>query len=61
MILSIGAVLGIASGYYSGTVDNIIQRVIEFLRTIPTIPLWMSLSAAVPADWPGWMARFKDY
>ena len=30
----------------------IIQRVIEFLRSIPTIPLWMALSAIVPRDWP---------
>ena len=29
----------------------VIQRVIEFLRSIPTIPLWMGLAAALP---PGW-------
>jgi peptide/nickel transport system permease protein len=33
-------------------VDNAIQRVIEFLRSIPTIPLWMGLAAALPMDWP---------
>jgi peptide/nickel transport system permease protein len=52
MSLFIGILLGGISGYYGGLIDTIIQRVIEFLRTIPTIPLWMSLSAAVPADWP---------
>ncbi|MBL7200965.1 MAG: ABC transporter permease [Anaerolineae bacterium] len=52
MSLFIGVLLGGVSGYYGGAVDTIIQRVIEFLRTIPSIPLWMALSAAVPADWP---------
>ena len=49
--LAIGAVLGIASGYYSGTVDNIIQRVIELIRAFPSVPLWMALSAAIPLSW----------
>jgi len=48
----LGIIIGGVSGYYGGTVDTIIQRVIEFLRSIPTIPLWMSLSAALPANWP---------
>jgi peptide/nickel transport system permease protein len=52
MSLIIGILLGGISGYYGGVIDTIIQRVIEFLRTIPHIPLWMALSAAVPADWP---------
>jgi len=51
MSLSIGAVLGIVSGYYSGTVDDIIQRVIELIRSFPSIPLWMALSAAIPLSW----------
>jgi peptide/nickel transport system permease protein len=50
--LTIGIVLGGISGYYGGTLDTIIQRVIEFIRTIPSIPLWMALSAALPPDWP---------
>lgn len=50
--LSIGTVLGIASGYYGGIVDEIIQRLIELVRAFPSIPLWMALSAAVPAGWP---------
>ena len=48
----LGCILGGISGYYGGTPDLIIQRVIEFLQNIPGIPLWMALSAAVPADWP---------
>jgi peptide/nickel transport system permease protein len=48
----LGCVLGGISGYYGGTVDVLIQRAIEFLRCIPTIPLWMTLSAALPPHWP---------
>jgi peptide/nickel transport system permease protein len=50
--LTVGVILGGVSGYYSGRIDTIIQRVIEFIRTVPNIPLWMALSAAVPKDWP---------
>jgi len=46
--LFFGILLGGLSGYYGGQVDNIIQRVIEFLLAIPTIPLWMGLAAAIP-------------
>ncbi len=50
--LILGIVLGGISGYYGGRVDTIIQRTIEFIRTIPSIPLWMALSAALPPEWP---------
>lgn len=50
--LVLGVVLGGISGYFGGLADTIIQRVIEFIRTIPTIPLYMTLSAALPRDWP---------
>ena len=48
----LGNLLGGISGFYGGTTDNLIQRVIEFIRSIPTIPLWMGLAAALPTDWP---------
>jgi len=48
----LGCILGGISGYYGGTVDMIIQRSIEFLQSIPTIPLWMGLAAALPPKWP---------
>ncbi len=48
----LGILLGGISGFYGGTVDNLIQRIIEFIRSIPTIPLWMGLAAALPTDWP---------
>jgi peptide/nickel transport system permease protein len=49
--LFLGILLGGLSGLYGGVVDNIIQRLIEIFRSIPTIPLWMGLAAALPGDW----------
>ena len=51
MSLVIGLVVGGLSGYYGGWFDLIVQRIIEFLRSLPTIPLWMGLAAALPRDW----------
>jgi len=51
MSLVLGVVLGGFSGFYGGIADTVIQRVIEILRSIPTIPLWMGLAAALPRDW----------
>ena len=50
--LFLGILLGGLSGYFGGAVDTIIQRIIEFLRSVPTIPLWMGMAAAVPLNWP---------
>jgi peptide/nickel transport system permease protein len=47
----LGVILGGISGYFGGTVDEIIQRTIDFLISIPGIPLWMALSASLPRDW----------
>jgi peptide/nickel transport system permease protein len=49
--LLLGVLLGGVSGLYGGWVDTLIQRVIEVLRSIPTIPLWMGLAAALPNTW----------
>ncbi|HZQ98535.1 MAG TPA: ABC transporter permease [Chloroflexota bacterium] len=49
--LALGVLLGGVSGYFGGLTDVVIQRVIEILRSIPLIPLWMGLAAAVPKDW----------
>ncbi len=49
--LIIGLVLGGISGYVGGMIDNLIQRMVEIVRSFPTIPLWMILVAALP---PGW-------
>jgi peptide/nickel transport system permease protein len=49
--LFLGVLLGGMSGFYGGWVDTFIQRIIEIFRSIPTIPLWMGLAAALPRDW----------
>lgn len=46
-----GLTVGVISGYFGGWIDNAIQRLIEILRSFPSIPLWMALSAALPSDW----------
>ncbi len=50
--LMLGITIGGVSGFYGGFVDILVQRVIEFIRSIPTTPLWMALSAALPTDLP---------
>jgi peptide/nickel transport system permease protein len=47
----LGLIIGGISGFFGGTVDDAIQRFIEFIRSIPTLPLWMALAAALPKDW----------
>ncbi|HMH54077.1 MAG TPA: ABC transporter permease [Candidatus Acidoferrum sp.] len=49
--LILGVFLGGLSGFYGGVTDTLIQRTIEILRSIPTIPLWMGLAAAMPREW----------
>jgi peptide/nickel transport system permease protein len=49
--LILGVVLGGISGYYGRMIDTVIQRIIEILRSMPTIPLWMGLAAALPSTW----------
>jgi peptide/nickel transport system permease protein len=47
----LGLIIGGISGYVGGAVDDAIQRFIEFIRSIPTLPLWMAMAAALPRDW----------
>ncbi len=47
----LGCLFGGISGFYGGVVDVVIQRIIEYLISIPTIPLWMALAAAIPRNW----------
>ena len=47
----LGVLLGGISGYRGGLADLLIQRLIEFLRAMPPIPLWLALAAAVPSTW----------
>ena len=48
---TVGLAIGGISGYLGGPVDNFLQRTIEFIRSIPTLPLWMSLAAILPKEW----------
>ncbi|HET6486910.1 MAG TPA: ABC transporter permease [Spirochaetia bacterium] len=48
----LGCLIGGISGFYGRTTDMVIQRIIDFLISLPTIPLWMALSAALPPKWP---------
>ncbi|MDI7278234.1 MAG: ABC transporter permease, partial [Anaerolineae bacterium] len=48
----LGLILGGISGYFGGAIDEVIQRIIDVLISLPTIPLWMSLAAALPQAWP---------
>jgi peptide/nickel transport system permease protein len=49
--LALGLILGGISGYYGGRTDMLIQRVVELVISLPTIPIWLGLSAALPQEW----------
>jgi peptide/nickel transport system permease protein len=48
---AIGITIGGMAGYFGGLFDSIVQRLTEILRSIPELPLWMALSAALPVTW----------
>ena len=47
----LGLSVGGVSGYFGGRVDDVVQRLIEFIRSVPDLPLWMALAAVLPPDW----------
>ncbi len=47
----LGIVIGGLAGYHGGTLDLIVQRIIEVLQSLPSIPLWMALAAIMPVTW----------
>jgi peptide/nickel transport system permease protein len=47
-----GLSLGGIAGFFGGMIDEVIMRVIDVFVSLPTIPLWMSLAAALPQNWP---------
>lgn len=53
LTMVLGIVVGGIAGYAGGIVDLAVQRFIEVLQSIPKLPLWMGLSAALPASWSG--------
>jgi peptide/nickel transport system permease protein len=46
--IAIGSIVGVASGYFGGNIDNVIQRFVEFINAFPQLPLWMTLASIVP-------------
>ncbi|GLQ56171.1 ABC transporter permease [Devosia nitrariae] len=51
LAFALGVTLGGISGYFGGVVDTVIQRIVEFFMSIPTLPLWLGLAAALPTNW----------
>ena len=49
----IGSSVGVISGYYGGTIDNVMQRFVEVVMSFPELPLWMALVAVIPKTWSG--------
>jgi peptide/nickel transport system permease protein len=49
--LTLGTLIGGVSGLVGGTLDNLVQRLIEILMSVPTLPIWLGVAAAVPPDW----------
>lgn len=52
LTFALGLLLGGLSGYFGGLVDTVVQRLVDLILCIPTIPLWMTLAAALPRNWP---------
>ncbi len=55
---SLGIVIGGLAGYYGGVVDLVVQRIIEVLQSIPSIPLWLALAAIMPVTWSPLLVYF---
>src|SRR5690606_18674792 len=45
---TVGTLLGITSGYLGGTVDNVVQRFVDFVLAFPQLPLYLALTSLVP-------------
>jgi peptide/nickel transport system permease protein len=54
----LGVCLGGISGYYGGKIDIVIQRVVEILQSLPTIPIWLAMAAAIPKEWTSLQGYF---
>ncbi|MGM0586152.1 MAG: ABC transporter permease [Pseudomonadota bacterium] len=48
---AIGMTLGGFAGYFGGWLDAVVQRSIEIIRSLPELPIWLAMSAAIPANW----------
>lgn len=54
----LGLIIGGVAGYYGGWIDNVVQRVIEIIKSFPHLPLWLALSAALPVAWSPLLVYF---
>ena len=50
-VFILGLIMGGIAGYLGGLADEFIMRLMEFIRSIPTLPLWLALAAALPREW----------
>ncbi|MCH8257888.1 MAG: ABC transporter permease [Proteobacteria bacterium] len=58
LTLVLGVLFGGLAGYLGGLADRAVQRVIEVLQSLPTLPLWMALSASLPVSWSSMRVYF---
>lgn len=56
--LFFGIIIGGFAGFYGGWFDGAVMRIVEFIRSMPTIPLWLGLAAALPKDWTALQTYF---
>jgi peptide/nickel transport system permease protein len=56
--IALGLTFGGLAGYFGGWIDSVVQRMIEILRSLPELPLWMALSAALPVSWSPLLVYF---
>jgi peptide/nickel transport system permease protein len=54
----LGIIIGGLAGYYGGTFDSVVQRIIEVVQSLPHIPLWMALASIMPASWSPMVVYF---
>lgn len=47
----LGVILGGLAGYYGGVFDLVLQRIMEVLQSLPSIPLWLAIAAIIPVTW----------
>ncbi len=55
---TLGIIIGGMAGYYGGLLDLLVQRLIEVLQSLPSIPLWLALAAIIPITWSPLLVYF---
>ena len=58
LTIVLGILLGGIAGYLGGLADRVVNRSIEVLQCLPSLPLWMALSAALPVHWSPLLVYF---